>query len=150
MTELATQQANLARVTRLCEQIVTYLAEWPGDYAGAAKKAGTTRETVIQLYDRYPELFNDIEDQYYDRLTSLCKLVAMGKSLPHEFEHFDFNAAKIILQWRQKELSEVRKQTRKSKQSNEPLTFEIGSETQQILEEKLKLITPKGDDNGQS
>lgn len=117
-TELRTSSLNAEDVIKIATAIVEHLTLNPGDFAGAGQMVGLSRDKVMSLIDRFPELFSDIEEQYFDKLNSLCRIAALGKELPPGHEDFNFNMARTLLTWRQKEVAQIKKEKRVEKKEN--------------------------------
>lgn len=144
---------NEQQALTIIEGISAYLIENPGDYAGAGSKYGIPREKVIDLLAKYPAMFADADDKYFDKLNYLMRLSALGKKMPEGHENFNFNQAKTLLLWRQKEVKEFQKINKAEAKSPEAEAIENNFlEKSQLLEEhllKIKLLTNSEHEDGE-
>lgn len=151
MNNISKIQINSEDVIKIAEQIVEFLSNNPGDFTGAAKLVKIPREKLLELLDKFPGLFADIEDAYFDKLNSLCRLDAMGRNLPGEFDNFDFEKAKTLLTWRQKEIMQINRDRRKA-EANKVIEISNYDASKAIREHlaKQNLITLTENQNGQT
>ena len=74
------------------------MREHPGNYYGAAKFLGWTRNYVQMMVAEFQDEFQELEEGHLDQLEEYVHLYALGRSLPEDVKNFSYTSALQLLE----------------------------------------------------